>query len=105
MASIAMFFKHTVSVETYAGEGAFGASYAEPDTVRCFADDGVRLVRDKTGREVVSSTTIYAPSSTTDMFAVESRVTVNGRVAYVISANAHPSAGLGLPDHVEVHLT
>jgi hypothetical protein len=105
MSMISMFFVHTASVETLAGSGAYGDVYAAPVTVPCFADDGNHLVRATTGEEVVSSTAIYAPIANQSAFTVNTRVTVNGRVATVISVNARTSGALGLPDHVEVHLT
>jgi hypothetical protein len=104
-AGIGLFFVHTVSAETFEGTGAYGDSYGAPVSVTCFVDDGAHLVRNKTGEEVVSSTTVYAPPSQAAALALESRVTVNGRVAYVIAVNSRDSGGLGLPDHVEVHLT
>ena len=100
-----MFFVRTVSLETYAGSGAYGAGYATAVSVPCFADDGNHLVHNKIGEEVVSSTTVYAPMTYEGQFTVDSRVTVNGRVAFVISVNPRDSGPLGLHDHVEAHLT
>lgn len=100
-----MFFVHSVSVETLQGSGAYGDAYAAATTVPCFVDDGTHLTRNKTGEEVVSSTTVFAPSAYEGALTVDSRVTVNGRVAYVIAVNGRDSGPLGLPDHVEVHLT
>lgn len=102
---IGLFFVNTVDLETFQGTGAYGDSYAEPVSVTCFVDDGVHMVRNKTGEEVVSATTIYAPPGWEGSLVVDSRVTVNGRTAYVIAVNAHDSGPLGLPDHVEAHLT
>lgn len=102
---ISMFFVHEVSVEAYEGSGAYGPSYAAPVAVSCFLDDGVRLVRNVSGAEVASSSTVYADLSVADLFLPESRVSVNGRTATVISSSRRDSGPLGLPDHVEVHLT
>lgn len=102
---VGLFFVHTVSAETFQGSGPYGESYAAAVTVTCFVDDGSHLVRNKTGEEVASTTTVYAPTSQAATFAVDSQVTVNGRVAYVIAVNSRDSGPLGLPDHVEVHLT
>lgn len=104
-AGIGMFFVHTATVETFEGSGAYGDVYAAPIEVPCFIDDSVQLVRGKTAEEVVSSTTVYADPSYASAFAADSRVTVNGRAAFVINANSLTSGPLGLPDHVEVHLT
>jgi hypothetical protein len=102
---IGMFFVHSVSVETFAGSGAYGPIYAAATPVQCFLDDGVHLVRDAVGVEVVSSATVYASRDLASAFAPESRVSINGRLATVITVNVRDSGPLGLPDHVEVHLT
>lgn len=102
---IGMFFVHEVSVETYEGAGAYGPAYAAPVAVACFLDDEVRLVRNVSGAEVASSATVYADLSAADLFPPETRVSVNGRTATVITAGRRDSGPLGLPDHVEVHLT
>jgi hypothetical protein len=105
MSDASLFFVNSVSVETLTGEGAYGEDFADPVTVACFIDDSTHLVRNKDGEEVVSNTVLYADSSQSAAFAVDSRVTVNGRTARVITLNAYDSVSLGLPDHVEVHLT
>lgn len=105
MGDLDSFFVNTVSVETLTGEGAYGETFAAPTTVSCLVDDSTHLIRNKEGEEVVSNTALYAASSTAAAFAVDSRVTVNGRTARVIALNAYSTGSLGLPDHVEVHLT
>lgn len=100
-----MFFVHTVQVETFAGSGAFGESFDAPVAVTCYADDGNHLTRNKVGEEVVSQTTVYAPLADAALFTVDSRVTVNGRVATVISMGSREVGWLQVPAHVEVHLT
>lgn len=106
VSAIELFFVHTVDVETYLGEGGTGDIYADPPvTVACMIDDSTHFVRNSTGEEVVSNTIVYADVSEAPTFAVDSKVTVNGRVARVILQNAYDSGSLGLPDHVEVHLT
>jgi hypothetical protein len=102
---IGLFFVHTVSVETFTGSGAFGESFAPPVTVTCYADDGNHLTRNKVGEEVVSQTIVFAPLQSAPSFTVDSRVTVNGRVATVISVSSREAGWLGVPAHVEVHLT
>lgn len=100
-----MFFIHSVAVETFAGSGAYGPAYSASVDVAAFVDDGFRLVRDATGEEVSSSATVYAPLTRVDLFAVGSRVTLNARTAYVMAVSVRSAGLLGLPDHVEVHLT
>lgn len=102
---IGLFYVHTATAEQFVGTGPYGDSYADPVTVSCFVDDGTHLVRNKDGEEVVSMTTIFADPQYASVMIVDSRVTANGRTAYVITANNHDGGPLGLPDHVEVHLT
>ena len=103
--SVSLFFVNPVSVETLTGEGAYGQAFAAPVTVACFVDDSAHLIRNRQGEEVVSNTIIFADVLDAPKFPVDSRVTVNGRAARVITTNTLASGPLGLPDHVEVHLT
>lgn len=105
MSAASLFFVNSVSVETLTGEGAYGDVFAAPVAVACFVDDAAHLIRNQQGEQVVSNTTIFADTVVAATFAVKSRVTVNGRVAQVITVNPYDSGALGLPDHVEVHLT
>lgn len=102
---LGIFYVHSVAVETFVGVGPYGDAYWEPRNVPCFLDDGTHLVRNKNGEEVVSMTTIFADPQYADALIADSRVTANGRVAYVITVNSHDSGPLNLPDHVEAHLT
>lgn len=103
--AIEVFFVHTVSVETYQGESGVGESYASATPVQCFVDDTTHLVRNSAGEEVASSGAVYAGTADAGKFTVESRVIVNGRRTRVLMVNLNDSGPLGLPDHVEVHLT
>jgi hypothetical protein len=105
MAAIPMWMlRHEVTVEPLTGEGPFGAILGPAVRVRCFADDKRRLVRDATGNEVTSSTTLYAPLDTAA--PVGSRVTLpDGRKATVLQALRRDGGGLPTPDHLEVALT
>lgn len=102
---IARLFTQTVSVETYLGTGTTGPKYAAPVTVACFINDARKLVRDSTGSEVVSETTIYAPLAAHADFPVKARVTVNGRAAFVLCVYRRDSAGPAANFHTEVTLT
>lgn len=96
--------RHTVQVEPLVGEGPFGPLFGSPVTVRCFRDDKRRLVRDASGTEVVSETTLYMRLSET--CPVNSRVTLDdGRVSTVITAARRDGGGWPTPDHLEVTLT
>jgi hypothetical protein len=94
--------RHTVAVEPFEGNGPFGAEYGEQTAVVCFVDDKRRLVRDAQGAEVVSETTVYMPLNA--VCPPESRVTVNGRLTYVITSARRDGGGLPTPDHLEVAL-
>lgn len=97
----------TVTVEAYAGSGAYGDVYAAPVNVTpCVVEDTRRLVRvqtqDAAGREQVSSTTVYAPLGT--VCPAGSRVTAGGRTARVLAVARLEAHGLPLPEHLEISL-
>ena len=95
---------HTVTVEPYAGSSAYGPVYGSPVTVACFLDQKTRTVRDRTNREVVSTSTFYARPGL--VCPPESRVTLpDGRRTTVIAVLNRDGGGLPTPDHVEVQLT
>lgn len=99
---------HIVTVEAYAGSGAFGDTWAAPVVYgQCFVDAKRKRVRiqtqDAAGAEVVSSTQVYGPPG---MIAPPtSRVTLpNGTVSRVLDAADLTDGGLGLPAHVALAL-
>lgn len=99
----AFLLRHTVTVEAYQGDSAYGPRYAAPVTVRCFVEEQTRAVRNHEGEEVISSSTFYAPLAT--VCPAESRVTLpTGRVTTVIAALRRDGGGLPTPDHLEVQL-
>jgi len=99
----------TVAVETYSGETAFGPAYESERIFDCRAQADRKLVRNGSGDEVVSEVTLYLPTSlpgelaAVEVFATESRVTVNGRQSQVVNVQAH--RGRGAPVYVEVTTT
>lgn len=95
-------FRHTAVVEPLIGEGAYGPVYGPAVTVPCLADDKRQLVRDATGLEVVSDTTLYLKPGV--VCPPGSRVTVNGRATTAITSLIRDGGGLPTPDHVEVAL-
>lgn len=106
MSGIEEFYVHTATVETFTGAGAFGDTYASPQTIACYADDTRKLVRDSTGEQVVSETTLYTYPQFGGLFTPETKVTLaGGRTALVVKTNTNDSGALGLPDHVAVSLT
>ena len=103
---IAELFIHTVTVETYAGSGAYGDTWEpESEPVPCFIDESRRLVRDQHGAEVTSETTILTTLGEADRFTPGSRVHVRDWTATVIGRARFDGEELGLPSHTEVNLT
>lgn len=95
--------RHTIVVEPYLGQTGSGASYGLPVDVRCFVDDKRSKVRNEVGEEVTSESTVFCRLDTDA--PPKSRVAVNGRTAYVITANRRDGGGLPTPDHLELKLT
>lgn len=115
--SISRWFVHTATVETFQGTSGYGMDvFAAPVTVPCLTDDARKLVRSKTGEEVVSETTLYTSAADGALFTTGSRVTLPtsvdtadgdplpARISRVIKVNVNDSGPLGLPDHAEVNL-
>ena len=112
MTGIARLFTQSAAVETKTGVNALGDVYASPVAVPCFVQDGVKMIRTSSSEEVVSQVTLYAALDTSPtvppvagQFAAGSRVTVNGRVSYVIAAVRQDSAGPARIHHTAVSLT
>lgn len=106
------FYVHTVTVEPFLGTSGYGedmfgpASTLSPDTENgVFLDDSRKLVRDATGEQVVSESTLYTYPTAAALFNPGARVTSSaGVVSRVIRANVNDSGSLDLPDHVAVSL-
>jgi hypothetical protein len=104
------FYVHTVEVETFQGTGAYGDVYAPPVTHSPATGTGVfleskrRLVRDKSGQEVISETTLYMLPAQAGLYEPDSRVEARGVKSYVISRAVLDAPGLGLPDHAVITL-
>lgn len=95
--------RHTVTVEPFVGNSSNGPLYGAPAQVRCFVLEKTRVVRNPSGEEVTSSTTVYARLAT--VCPAKSRVTLpSGRTSTVIDAVRQDSGGLPTPDHLEVQL-
>lgn len=105
MPGIARLFTQTASVETYLGVKNNAPQYATAVTVPCFVNGARKLVRDSTGAETVSETTLYAPLANVGTFTAGSRVTVQGRKSFVICAYRRDSAGPASAHHTEATLT
>lgn len=104
---LAEWWRHEVSVQRWLGTSAYGDVY-DPATLHMGAvDEKRRLVRDKTGAEVVSETTVRFPA-TTAAVPPGSLVTLpaayGGRTSVVIAASRHDGGGQPTPDHLELAL-
>lgn len=95
-------FRHTAVIEPLTGEGAYGPVFGPPVTEPCLAEDKRQLVRDATGLEIVSDTTLYFKPGV--VCPPGSRVTVHGRTTTAITSLIGDGGGLPTPDHVEVAL-
>lgn len=104
----ARYLVHTAQVRPYLGRSSTGPVYGDAFTLKCMAQGGVRMVRNASGAEVVSSLTLYAAPEDADRVPPGSEVTWdNPRTASrdtttVLQTIAHDSGGLGAPDHTEV---
>lgn len=95
--------RHTVTVEPYTGDGAYGPVYGAAVEVRGMVDEQTRMVRSPGGEQVVSSSTVYVRLDTTA--PPGSRVTLpSGRRTTVINALRRDGSGLPTPDHLELQL-
>ncbi|WP_031010655.1 hypothetical protein [Streptomyces sp. NRRL F-5727] len=93
---------HRVVIEPYLGDSAYGPKYGPPvPGVRAMVAEQVRTVRDREGREIVSTAqVITAPD--TDCPA-ESRITLpSGRRTRALSTAHHTAPGLPVPESLEV---
>lgn len=105
MGELDEFYVHTVTVETMTGSGAYGDVYAAPVEVPCWLEPKRRLVRNKDGQEVLSTSFLSCDVAENPKFTPDSKVTHDGTTAYVIGVNALTSGELELPDHLEIDLT
>lgn len=95
---------HTVRVENHAGEGAYGDTYDPARTLEYVrVEEGTKLVRDKTGAEVTSTSTVFIRPEHAPV-PVDSRITLpSGREATVLSvAHLHTPPA---PEHYVLYLT
>lgn len=79
----------TAQVERFAGETAHGPRYDTAVEVPVALRAGRRLVRSAQGDETVAETTLYTHPKHADLFAAESRVTVDGQSSTVLEARTH----------------
>ncbi len=85
-----MWFKQTVTVESYLGNNAYGEpQYGTPVQCPAFVQRKIKLVRDRTGREVVSTAQVYLDGSVN--VGVQDRITLpDGNQPVILSVEALP---------------
>lgn len=96
------FLVHRADVTPLVGSGGLGDVHGPPiEDVKCLVDETTRLVRDRTGAQVVSSTTVFAAVTAPDAPPGSLLTLPSGRVALVLTQARRMSGPLDLPDHVE----
>jgi len=96
------FLVHTVTVVPLVGSVGMGDVHGPPVTgVPCFVDETTRMVRDRTGAQVVSSATVYARTTAPDAPPGSLITLPSGRTVGVLAQARRASGPLDLPDHVE----
>jgi hypothetical protein len=105
MSELDDFFVHEVVLAPLVGSGGYGDVHGPPRLVRCLMEDRTQLVRDRTGAEVVSSTSVFAGPDAPDGPPGSLVTLPSGRVTTVITQARRSSGPLDLPDHVEWALT
>ena len=102
---LAAWWRHPVTVKRWQGEGAYGPVYDTPTIESGYISGRTRMVRDKTGAEVVSSATIALPRDTPPI-QPGSLVTLppshGGRTALVLTVAVGDGGGQPTPDHIEL---
>ncbi|MFJ2029430.1 hypothetical protein [Streptosporangium sp. NPDC087985] len=92
-----------VTVEPFIGEGPFGPTFGAEVVVRCLVEHKRRLVRDSSGSEVISETTLRM--QLTETCPAGSRVTLpDGRPSTVLSSAPIDGGRLPVPSHLQVTL-
>ncbi|MDQ1738102.1 MAG: hypothetical protein QOH56_4353 [Pseudonocardiales bacterium] len=106
MSELDEWWVHTVAVETKLGAGAYGDQWASAVPALVFVEDVTKLVRDASGTEVVSTSTVFGELTLASLFALGSMVTTSsGRESRVITLARFDSGSLEGLDHIEVHLS
>lgn len=95
--------QHSVTIEPYLGQAAYGPRYDAPVAVACFLDQVTRMVRATDGTQVTSSSTALCLLAT--VAPAQSRVTLpGGRVTTVIAALRRDGGAFPVPSHLELQL-
>lgn len=94
--------RHRVTVEPYTGDSAYGPTYGPAvEGVPALVAATIRTVRNREGREVTSTATVYAAPDLD--CPPESRITLpDGRQTKAIAVAPHTAPGLPVPECTEV---
>lgn len=94
---------HRVTCRDKTGDSSYGPAHADPRTIaRCRVEDDTRLVRDRTGAEVVSSARVIIRPEHAPV-PVGSLITLpHGREAEVLAVDWHHTPPA--PEHYVLHL-
>lgn len=95
--------RHRVQIEEYIGSNARGDVFGDPVGVRCLLVESTRLVRNKQGEEVTSSTS-YIAKPDHDPPEGSKVTTPTGDRRTVVSVKRVTAPGLPTPDNTEVFL-
>ncbi|MGW3511180.1 hypothetical protein [Streptomyces sp. NPDC000994] len=92
---------HEITVEPYAGDGAYGPTYGPGTSVAALVVETRKRVRDREGREAVATAQIItAPDLDCPP---ESRVTLpSGRITRALAVTPYTAPGLPVPQCTEV---
>ncbi|MFD7508123.1 hypothetical protein ACFV5N_02065 [Streptomyces sp. NPDC059853] len=97
----AALLRHTVTVEPYIGDSAYGPRYGPPATVRALVYARPRIVRAADGRQLVASASVIAEPGLD--CPPGSRITLpSGRTASALTVADHTAPGLPVPSCTEV---
>lgn len=95
--------RHTVTVEPYLGESAYGPRYGPPTDHAGLLERRIRVVRGQNGEETTASATFRTVLDAG--ITAEARVTLpDGRRTTVIAVVPHDGGGLPVPESLEVQL-
>jgi hypothetical protein len=102
----ARYLVHTVAVQPYTGDTAYGPTHATTRDHRAFVDEERKLVRSSYGSEVVSEAALYLRRAAAPDFPLNTLVTLpSGRVATVLAVSDRSDGGQGSWQHLQVDLT
>lgn len=92
------------TVRTLQGESAYGPTFADQVTVRCWPEQSSKQVVTAGGEETTSGTRLWCEGIHEALFPVGSSVLFAGRESEVIAVSVHDPGAIPLPRLLEVAL-